>query len=462
MAKILIKNGLIYDGSGGAPVKKDIVIQNKKIARLGSFPKKDADLTINATGMAITPGLIDVSFKAGNFEKLIRVGVTTAIGNSESVPQSHLHPHPVKEFFKILQKTRLAVNFGTLVSYSSIRRLFTGDIGRDLTVRETESVKNTITQSLKEGAFGFSAALNSPYANRIPTREILEAARIAAKFRRVCAIEPRYTDERLMTGLEEILEIGRDSGASMEINHFQPLSEFSTFYEEALTVVEKKRAQSHVDFDIYPEDAAFAPIYSFLPDWLFAESMEETLKVFKEKTVRERILNHLQKTKLDGVMLAEAPAHLKFLEGKSLDDFAKNHGLSKARALFRLMVLTGLKANIFRRSVDKKILEKYLENQRTIISPGLESLFANGEKENFLARAKQNGKVPLEKIVARTTGLPAAKYKIEKRGLIKENYWADLVLWENWKPRTVFINGLMAMRDGEVINKKSGLVLRAN
>jgi N-acyl-D-amino-acid deacylase len=477
---VLIKNGLVYDGAGNAPVKKDIVIQNKRIARLGSFLKKDADLVLDATGMAVTPGLIDVGFRAESFAgiladpvqaDLIQNGITTAIGGNNGVslapafgnlsdflkewgfyPRSNLHWRTMKEFLEVLRKKGVGINFGTLAGYSIIRHFFTGNAARDLTEGEHKSVIYAVNRSLKEGALGVSLDLSSPYANRIPTREILEMAKEAAKSKRLCAIHPRFNGERLASGIEEILEVGEATGASMEISRFQPLQDFRPLYEEALGIIEKETAQSHANFDIFHRPVAEVPIHSFLPEWLVSASTEEMLAALKEKTVKERILKHLQKEKLEGIVIAEAPAGLKFLEGKSLEDFARNHGSIKARALFNLMILTGLKANLLRRAADGKILEEYLKNKHSMVLP----------KEGFFAWAAESGKLPLQEAVAKTTGLPAEKYRLEKRGLIKESYWADLVLWENWKPRTVFINGSMVMRDGLVEKNMAGMVLKAN
>jgi N-acyl-D-amino-acid deacylase len=485
----LLKNGLIYDGAGGAPFKSDVVIRDKRIARLGIFPKKDADLVLDATGMIVTPGLIDINFRAegtagiiydpyqGN---LIRAGVTTVIGGNDGVsfapilsggtrflrewglaPSFNLHWRSMKEFLSVLGGRGVGVNFGTLVGYSAIRNFFTSGAERDLTLREMESAKRLMSQSLKEGAFGFSTDLASPHAERIPIWEILELAREAEKMKRVYATHVRYRDGRFIAALREILEIGRKTGANIEINHLQPIREFASLYDEALTLIEKETAQSRINFDVFPHLVAMIPIYSFLPDWLVKGNMKEMLESLKGKGVKERILKHLQKIKVSDVIFAEMPPALKFLEGKSLENFAKNHGLTKARAIFKIMILTRLKANLFHYQVDRKILEKFLANQRALISDF--HLFAGKHESagDFLLWAEKNAGLSSEKAIAKMTNLSAVKYGLEKRGLIKDDYWADVVLWENWKPKTVLINGSVAMRDGIYEKKLVGSVLKA-
>jgi N-acyl-D-amino-acid deacylase len=486
---ILLKNGMIYDGAGGAPFKSDIVIQNKRIARLGIFPKKDADIILDATGMMITPGLIDINFRAEGTagiihdpyqESLIRAGVTTVVGGNGGIssapvlsggtqflkdwgltPGFNLHWRSMEEFLSVLGKRGVGVNFGTLVGYSAIRNFFTNGTGRDLTLGEMESAKHLISRSLKDGAFGLSTDLASPHSERIPVWEILELAREAGKTKRVYATHVRYRDERFIAALREILEIGRETGASIEINHLQPIREFAPLYEEALALIEKETAQSQINFDVFPHLLVIVPIHSFLPDWLMKGDMKEILGSLKEREVKERVLKHLQKIKISDVVFAEMPPALKFLEGKSLEDFAKNHGLTKARAIFEIMTLTKLRANLFHYQVDKGVLEKFLANQRAIISGFHRFVGKHEGVGDFLLWAEKNAGLPPEKAIAKMTNLPAVKFDLEKRGLLKENYWADIVLWDNWKPKTVLINGSVVMRDGVYEKRLVGSVLKA-
>lgn len=488
---ILIKNGLVYDGAGSVPFKSDIVIRDKRIARLGVFSKKDADVTLDATGLVVTPGLIDVNFDAerssGIFsdhyqETPIRQGVTTVIGGSGGMslapvltgsfelvkdwriaPSFNFHARSLRDMLLGLKKRGVGINFGTLIGYSTIRNFFTRENARDLTVREMDAAKIVLSQSLREGAFGFSTGLILPHAQRVPAREILELAREAGKLKRVYATHLRYEDERILEALSEALDISKNAGISVEINHLEPLAEFAGFYKSALALIEKETAESNVNFDVSPHPAIIVPIYFILPDWIKTNSMKEMLENFKNKNNKERILKHLQKIKSSDLMIAEAPPPLKFLEGKSLEGFAKNHGMTKTRALFRLMSLTELRAKILCGWVDKKVLEEFLMSQRSLIAFDYHNIAGrNTSAGDFFDKAERGGKLPLQKAIAKTTSLVAAKYGIHKRGLVKEDYLADLVVWENWKPKTVVINGVLALKDGAFENKLAGSVLKAN
>ncbi|MEK7086683.1 MAG: aminoacylase, partial [Patescibacteria group bacterium] len=184
MPTILIKNGLIYDGSGCEPLKADILVRGERIASIGNFGKRRADKTIDAQGAIVAPGFIDINSECdhsfGIFlepyqENHIKQGVTTVIGGNRGIslaPVSraaldfmrnwlgsfpvNVNWHSVKDFLRVLQKRGLGVNFGTVVGSATIRQSVVGDRNRDLTDNEIELCKNILSRSLDDGAFGFS------------------------------------------------------------------------------------------------------------------------------------------------------------------------------------------------------------------------------------------------------------------------------------------------------------------
>ncbi|MEK7626792.1 MAG: hypothetical protein AAB399_01320 [Patescibacteria group bacterium] len=465
MKTILIKNGLVYDGAGGAPLKTDVFIRNGRVARLGSFKKETADIFLDATGTVVTPGLVDVNFeiehRSGIFaepyqESILRQGITTVIGSVDD-----LAGRPLGEILFLLEKRGVGVNFGALAGYEDIRRFFTKGIGRDLAGGEAESAKNAVSRTFREGALGMSLDLSSPAGRGIPVNELVELARESAKMKKVFAVHLRRDGEKILESLREIIDISKIAGASVEINHLQPLRGFSEDYRSALALLGKEASKSHVNFDVFPHPAVSVPLRSFLPDWLLTADTDEARNSLKEKTVKDRVLKYLQKIKTDGAVIASAPPALKFLEGKSLDDFARNHGLTKARAIFKLMALIGLKGKLFCLWGDKIVLEDFLASQRSLVTLSYHHFGGEAGAGEFFSWAEKGGKLPVEKAVAKLTGLPAAKYGISKRGMIKENYWADAVIWENWKPKTVLVNGVLAMENGTLLKKKAGAVVKA-
>jgi N-acyl-D-amino-acid deacylase len=472
MATVLIKNGTIYDGTGNPPVKSDVLIHDRRIASLGMFHKKQADLTLDATGCAITPGLIEMNFDdaghSGIFadhrqEGMIRRGVTTVLGGSGGISLAPILKFPtLAEMLSVLERRGSGVNFGTLVGYAAIRRFFTKDSSRDLTLRELESAKKLVSRSLSEGAFGFSTDLGSPEGERVPVREVIELVREAAKFKRVYATHLRHRNEKIIEAVEEVAEISRAAGASVEISHFQPLREFSGLFEKALELIEKESAQSQINFDIFPHPVAAVPIRSFLPEWMRMKDAGDIIGALKDKGTKERILKHFQKLETDGMIIAETSPNLKFLEDRSLADFARNNGLTKARSVLKLVMLTGLKAKIFCSWVDKKVMDDFIGSQRSLLTFGYHRFPGRRTGAgDYFAGLEGDKKFPPEKAIAKATGLVAAKYGIHRRGFVKNDHFADLVIWENWKPKTVVVNGTLSLKDGVFAGKPAGSVLKA-
>ncbi|MEK7089852.1 MAG: D-aminoacylase, partial [Patescibacteria group bacterium] len=165
----LIKNGLVYDGSGTAPIKRDILIHGKYIAKIGTLSREHADLVIDVGGASVMPGFIDVTSHSDHYmslfyepyqEDFIRQGITTIIGGNcgvslaplltgslESVREwgsehgTNVSWYSIKEFLQMLSKRKLGINFGTLVGHTSIRRALTQNKFRDLTEEELEMFK---------------------------------------------------------------------------------------------------------------------------------------------------------------------------------------------------------------------------------------------------------------------------------------------------------------------------------
>lgn len=188
---ILIRNGLVYDGSGEPPQKQDVFVRGKRITRLGNLSKINADINIDANGAMVTPGFIDINSTSDHYlslfyepyqEDFVRQGVTTAIGGNCGVSLAplmdgslasidtwgnpsriNINWRSVKEFLSLLAKRGLGVNFGTLAGYETVRRAITKDELRDLTDSEIEAFKEILKRAFNEGAFGLSTVFE-PYS----------------------------------------------------------------------------------------------------------------------------------------------------------------------------------------------------------------------------------------------------------------------------------------------------------
>ncbi|MEK7630159.1 MAG: hypothetical protein AAB432_02125 [Patescibacteria group bacterium] len=480
----LIKNGLVYDGSGNEPVKTDIFIRGERVTKLGSELKMKTARVIDANGAIVMPGFIDINTNSDHYLSLfnspeqkdfIREGVTTIIGGNCGVSLApilrghkkiNVHWQSVANFLDVLEKKGVGVNFGTLIGYTTIRKFVApGNFG-DFTNKEIELSKKVLAQAFKDGAFGFSTDLTNSQTGKIALHEIKELTSVTAAHHKIYAVHLKNYEAELGDAVNEIIQISRETHVNTEVSHFTPTKNFAALYTEAASIIEKNSAESWISFDFPVADSTVNDLITFLPEWLKNENFSATLEKVLSKTFEKRILEHLESFSNEEITIGHvAEPSLKFLEGKNLRVYAESRGENFGNAFLELARLTKLKAVLFRKNVDLPTLEKLYALPNSIIASNgasFKSKEFNFERNyptflTFLKTASEKNILPFEKAVMKITALPAKKYGILKRGLIKENYFADIVVMKDFKPIEVLINGRQVLGTLE----KAGKILRS-
>lgn len=477
---VLIKNALVFDGSGKPPFKSDIFINHQRINRLGNFPHQSAEKTIDARGMMVTPGFVDINSDSDHYltlfsdpyqTNLIKQGVTTIIGGNTG---SSLAPlidgslrsirkwadpslinvnwRSVSEFLRTLSRRRIGINFGTLIGHSTIRRAIIGEDLRDLTEKELKVFNYVLEAGLKEGAFGFSTGLSYVHSHNVSKWEIEELVKTTVKFKGVYATQLRNYSEGLAWAINETLNLARNTGANVEISNFQPLKGFEKDYLEVVSLIEKETMRAHIHFDICPAEASLMDIYMFLPEWGRNGGLEVMLQNIMTANIRERILENFAKLKAEDLIIAKVPPVLKFLTGKSLKQFSEDQNVVPAEALLKLMELVRLRTELWYKNIDFQTLRQLLFSENAII--------ASQGAVKFLNLVQEENLMPLEKAVVKITSLPARKFDIKERGLITEGHYADIVVFRDGQPSEVLVNGSVALENGEVKGLLAGKILK--
>jgi len=497
---ILIKNGLVYDGSERIPEKKDILVRGEKIVGLGTFSKSQTDKIIDAVGAIVTPGIVDINTDSDRFLSIfsepyqidfIKQGITTIIGGNcgfslapffdsslfdliadwSNTSKININWYSMAEFLNAVEKRKIGVNFGTLVGYSTIRQAFIKTTEtRDLTETELDAFKKILIQSLKEGAFGLSISLaHFPY-RRWPFWEIKELAKTVALTKGVYSVHLRDVEAGVGDSIAEIIDVARETNVNLEINHFQPLKNFVESYRQALKIIEKEGVQLLINFDCYPFDTTARPIFTFLPSWIQNNSLEVMLDYLISPHLESKILEYFRRFYFSDLTIGFTPSPFQRLCGKTLEEFADSINTSPPQALLRLMRMTRLKCIIFDRNIDENLLDEFMISPLSIISSNGVAL-PEGEFKHernwktfpkFLKWASNREEMSFEKAIAKITSKPALKYGIDKRGLIKEGYYADLVIWRDYQPTEVLLNGVIILEEGKPLNILAGKVLRRN
>lgn len=495
MGSVLIKGGFVVDGSGAPGEKKDVLFKDRKIIAVGHLPAQQADLVIDATGLTVAPGFIDVNTDSDHYLSLftdpaqqdfLLQGVTTIIGGHcgsslaplikgslESIRKwgdinaINVDWHTMGEFLEVLAGRRLGVNFGTLVGHATIRRGLVGEELRDLTTAELEVMREFVIQAFKDGALGVSTGLAYNHARNASYPEIVMLATLAEKFGRVYSTHLRHEHQNIVAAVSEAVSIASESKAKTVISHLRALKDFEEQFKEVRALIE--RAPANLRFDAYPFDYSIVPIYTLLPEWAQQGSLEHMQQLIADPQNKEQLIDAFKRIKGEEIVIARAPG-FDYLVGKNLAEYSANRELAVPQAFYELLRELKLRAVCFRKNVAYEPTLDALMTDRAFVASNSPSLLAGKsviENERaaktfskFLAIALER-KVPLEAAIRKITALPAEFYGLTGRGYLREGYVADVVVLRGSSAVQVFVGGACAVLEGVMQGSLNGEVIRA-
>lgn len=487
---LLIKNVNLIDGSGRSAEQKDVLVKNGRISVIGNFPNYRAAETIDGMGAYLSPGFIDAVsdadhhlgiFLKPDLREFLSQGVTTVIGGHcgfslaplidgslkslkewADIRKINVNWRGVKEFLKNLNKRRIGANFGTFVGNITVREALLGRGSfRSASNEELKIFNSILEKSLQEGAFGFSIGLGYRQANKISYNEVRSLAETAARAKKAVAVHLRDEKSGLIPAVGEAINLAKETGATIIVEHLRPIAGFEKKYEEAAEIIEKNSHQADVYFGLYPSEKSAVLIQEFLPLWLQKEKTEIILKDIETPGLKEKIARETPRLKGDETIIVKAPGH-KYLEGKSLKEFAKNRNLRLNEALLALMKLSDFRATVLCKNLKTKKITRAMHSDRSLIVSAGSGMpeYPTGIFPEFLKLAEKEKIMPLEKAVHKITGLAAKKLGIRSRGLIKEGYFADLTIFRGGEIKEVIVNGKRAVKAGAFQDVLAGKILK--
>ena len=508
MSTILIKNVQLIDGTGRQAVKADVLVKNEKISAMGRFPYYKADEIIDGMGAYLAPGFIDVGANSDRYlsifsepsqKDFLLQGVTTIIGgegglslapifygslssidNWANINGVNVNWHSIKELLNTFSHRKIGVNFGTLVGYNTVRQDLTSkEINRALTPNEFSILNFIVEQALNEGAFGISIGLDNVYGRGFSYAEIKFLAEISTRNNTLFSINLRDEKEKLIDSINEILNLVKETGSRTIINNFRPFLNYERDYEKSVKILTDNAANADIHFNLYPFDYDIEPLISFLPKWAQDVNVEKTLKNIKSKVNRRKFLTdkifkmnmELLVTNVNKVFIY-APTQ-NHLNGKTLAEFCDNRKLDVISGIFVLMEEIKFKAALAYQDINFKEIASIFGNDRAFVASS--GGFSEDDKLNkimevenyssmafkkFLELIEKEKILPIETAIYKITGLPAQKINLKNRGLIRDGYYADLVLFRDSEIREVIVNGKRVVKDGEFQGILAGSVLK--
>jgi dihydroorotase/N-acyl-D-amino-acid deacylase len=481
---VIIKNGRIIDGSGNPWVSGDVAIIGDRIAKIGRFDSSAAKRVIDANGLVVCPGFIDMLGQSEiallidnrSLSKLSQ-GITSEItGEGQSVaPQdaltlSQLQPGldryhlkvdwtTLDSFFGRLQKTGTPLNIGTYVGAAQVREAVLGDVDREPTPEELAKMKALVAEAMEQGAFGISTALIYPPGHYAKTDELIELAKLAGQYGGIYATHMRSEGQSETSAVEEALRIGREGRLPVEIFHLKVIgkSRWGSMPKIVGMIQTARDAGQDVSADMYPYVAGGTALASSLPPWVADGGVAKLLERLKDATIRGTIKQEMtsEHPNWENLYLGSGGAagvlvsgvvnpDLKKYDGQTLAQIASSQGKDPLDALMDLVLADKAEAGALYFIAKEDDLRYGLKQPWTSI--GLDAselsldgpLFephshprALGSMPRFLGHyVRDEHLLPLEQAIRKITSLPAQRERLRDRGLLREGFFADITIFD--------------------------------
>lgn len=464
---LILKDGLIVDGSGNPWFRGDVAIKDKKIVKVGSFDKKQAEKAIDVENLIVAPGFIDVHthcdrqiFEIPTVDNYILQGVTTVIGGNCGG-----HLYPLGELFERLEKSGTSVNFGCLVGHNTIRREIMGYKMEAPSREEMEKMKALIDEEMRAGALGFSTGLSYLPGIYSKTEEIVELASAVAPYAGVYATHLRDQGLHITEAIEEAIEIGEKNRIPVQISHVKlALDAVWNEVERITNPVDKARRRGvEVTLDQYPYTATSSGFTSSFPSWAFEGGKEKFLERLEDEETYERIKSfviqrRLTSTKginqLETIYISRCQKFPEY-EGKNLQEILLSKGkeptIENGADLIIEIEKSGGAEGVFFQMDEKDVEELMRLPYNMHASDGSVQELGKGvpHPRNYgtFSRVighyvRKRGVIPLEEAIRKMTSLPAQTFRFKNRGMIREGMYADITVFdkENFTDRATFSN----------------------
>ena len=457
---LLIKNGKIIDGTGNSWFYGDIAVSDGKIVTVDKRIDAPAKRVIDAKGLIVAPGFIDVhthiegdEVRTPTAENFIYDGVTTVITGNCGGSKTDIHAYA-----EFVDSLKLSINVATLIGHNDVRKAVLGSANRAPTDEELKRMEAIVTKAMQDGAVGLSTGLIYIPGTYASTLEVLQLAKTAASFNGVYTSHIRNEGDSVVQAIQEALFIGKEAGMPVEISHFK-LSGQQNWKRstETLQLVEQARKDGiDVTIDQYPYTASSTSLSTLLPDEVLADGMDSIKERLKRPDVRkyvtEDMIKRLRKRGLKHFSYAMV-AYYKAdttLNGKSIEAInllkGRKHKASYEAETVMDMMQQGGAAMVFHGmgEWDVSNIMKYPYNMFAsdagirAFGQGAPHPRGYGTNARVLAKyVREEKTIPLEEAIRRMTSLPAQKFQFKDRGLLLPGFAADIVIFDADKVQDV-------------------------
>ncbi len=516
---VLIRNGRLYDGSGEPAYTGDIGITGDRIEAIGMLENAIGKVEIDASGMAVAPGFINMLSWAnvsliedGRSQGDIRQGVTLEVlGEGRSMgPVNDKMKAAMKagqqnikyniswtslgEYLEFLEQKGVSTNIASFVGNGTLREYVMGYEKRPPTSDEMDQMKALLRQGMEEGAVGLSTSLLYVPSGHAQTEEIIELARVAAEYDGMYISHIRDEEGKLLEAVHELIRISDEAQIPAEIYHFKASGNANwALLDQAIAMVDSARnAGLDITTDMYMYNASSTGLNVLLPSWAREGGHNSTMSLIEQPDKRAQMMQEVDfHVPAENVLLVgfrnEA---LRNLIGKTLAEVARERRISPEEAIVDLIYEDNSRIQVVyfsmsEENIKKKLALPYMSICSDAGSYTNEGVFilqsthprAYGSFARLLGHYVREEKIiPMEEAIYKLTTLPATNLKIKERGALQPGYFADIVVFD---PNTikdnatfkdphqyasgvahVFVNGTHVLKNGEHTGALPGRVVR--
>ena len=519
MFDLVIKGGKVLDGAGNPWFKADVAVVEGRIMEVGDL-RTDAERVVDAEGFMVTPGFIDAHSHSDlmlitepEARQKIMQGITTEVIGQDGLGEAPIREELVEdwrrylsglngdpdiewgwrsfgEYLDALDKAMPATNVAALVGHGNLRLLVMGMENRSPISSELEEMKQILSASLREGACGMSTGLIYPPCVYADTEELTELCSVVAGQSGVFVVHMRNEGNRLFESIEEVTAIGRKSGVPIQISHFKASGERNWGkVVEALGLLEKAR-EGGVDMtvDQYPYVAGSTFLSSLLPVWMHEGGTQRMLDRLRDAEIRRRLAEEMEEGERGedwgwgNVIVTSVKTEVnKRFEGKNLEQIGEERRQDPLESLFDLVLEEENAATMVSFSMSEDDVRTVMRSPLQMVCTdgivlGRPHPRAYGSFPRILGRYVREGILRLEEAVRKMTSLPAQRFGLLDRGLIKPGMRADITVFD---PETVIdtatyedpihfpkgiecviVNGEVTVERGEHTGCRNGKILR--
>ncbi|NWF57454.1 MAG: amidohydrolase family protein [Syntrophaceae bacterium] len=531
---ILIQGARIVDGSGNPYYHGDIAIRGGKIVQIRpKIEERGFSRVIPARHLTASPGFIDphshddcyVIVRPSCDDKVLQGVTTCAIGNcgfsmapllppyrdemkealrvmgSSEVPEDFWRFQSFGDYLDRVEKVKPGINLIPSVGHQAVRIAVMGSALRAPSGSELEKMKTLVEEAMEAGAFGFSTGLIYAPGNFAQSEEIVELAKAVTPCGGIYTTHLRSEGDFEMEALDEAFRVGREAGVRVHIAHHKVIgrNNWGKSRETLRRIAGAREEEIEVTCDQYPYHAGSTYLASALPPRILADGESVFVKKLQDPAIRREIVEEIEERKakgpiwdnwikaagFQGVVISISPNHPEYV-GKSIEDIARGENKSPYDVIFDLIVEEKKATVMILFVMDEEDIERIMKSPFTMVGtdgiPGFGISRVHPRQTGTFPRVlgrycREKGVLILEEAVRKMTSFPAQTFRLKHKGLLREGYDADLVLFDdrtiidrstfedpNQSPEGVpyvLVNGQIAVEGGKVTGAASGKVLRA-